>query len=90
MSIYGIYMVVIDIVALALILAVVLWLGVGRRRKCRNCRHFAEHYITAFDGQGLFRFGYCQRLIHDCQVVEPDVERECKEFKEVARNGRNV
>ena len=53
----------------------------GRRRQCRRCFHFEEHYITTFDGQGLFRIGYCQRLIHDCKVVEADIDRRCKPFK---------
>lgn len=59
------------------------WFRAARRRKCRHCSYFAEHYITALDGQGLFRFGYCQRLVHDCKVVEPDIERKCEEFRTI-------
>lgn len=49
--------------------------------KCRDCKFMEENYITALNGQGLFRFAYCQRLVHDCRVVEPDIERECEWFK---------
>ena len=61
----------------------------GRRRHCRNCQHFDEDYITAFSGQGLFRFGYCQLLFYACRVVEPDVNRKCGDFekKEVVQEG---
>ena len=57
--------------------------------KCRDCKFRGENYITAFDGKGLFRFGYCQKLIHDCFIVEPDIERECGGFegKEVVEEG---
>jgi len=51
--------------------------------KCRDCKFRGENYITAFDGKGLFRFSHCQRLIHDCFVVEPDMGRQCEDFKEV-------
>ncbi len=59
------------------------WFRSRRRRRCRDCRHFAEHYITGMQGQGLYRFGYCQKLFHDCRIVEPDIERRCKDFEGV-------
>ena len=59
-----------------------IWGWLRSRRQCRNCRHFAEQYITSLHGQGLFRFGYCQRLVYDCRIVEPDIDRECKDFEE--------
>ena len=65
------------------IILILMWRKAGRRHKCRNCRHFAEHYITSLHGQGLFRFGYCQRLVHDTRIVEPDIDRECPFYEVV-------
>ncbi len=70
--------------AAIILLLFLIWLTAGRRRKCRkcrNCRHYAEHYITAFNGQGLFRFGYCQWQVNDTRMVEPDIARECPSFE---------
>jgi len=50
--------------------------------KCRDCRFKDDNYITGIHGQGLYKFAYCQRLIHDCKVIDPDVERECEDFRE--------
>jgi len=61
---------------------IVKWLRSRRRRRCRNCRHFAEHYITGLNDQGLFRLGYCQNRVYDCRLVEPDIERRCEWFEE--------
>ena len=65
------------LLAAIFIILILMWRKAGRRHKCRDCRHFAEQYITSLHGEGLFRFGYCQRLVHDTPIVEPDIEREC-------------
>lgn len=54
--------------------------------KCRDCKFREEDYLTALHGRGIYRFAYCQRLIHDCKVVEADVERECEDFEEKEAN----
>jgi len=64
-----------------LIMLILIWLRAGRYKRCRDCRHFQENYMTALHGQGLYRFGCCQRLIYDCKLVDGDVERECGYFK---------
>ena len=63
------------------ILLILMWRRIGRGRRCRNCRHFKEQYITSLHGQGLFRFGYCQQVIYDTRIVEPDIERECEWYE---------
>lgn len=65
---------------IALIILLLVWLG--GRVKCRGCAHFNENFMVSYQGQGLYRFGYCQLLIHDCKVVDPDVERQCNDFEE--------
>lgn len=50
--------------------------------KCRDCQFRGENYLTALNGRGLYRFSFCQRLVHDCRIVDPDVERECEDFEE--------
>ena len=62
-------------------LGVMMWLGAAQRVKCRDCAHFRENFITGYQGQGLYRFGYCQLLIYDCKMVDPDVERQCNDFE---------
>lgn len=53
--------------------------------KCRDCQFREEDYMTSLQGRGLYRFSYCQVKVHDCKLVEPDIERECEDFKE--KNG---
>ncbi len=61
-----------------------------RRHKCRGCRHFAEQYITSLHGEGLFRFGYCQLVIYDTPIVEPDIGRKCEGFERMAVEDEGV
>lgn len=68
-----------------IILWILMWRAAGRRHKCRGCVHFAEQYITALRGEGLFRFGYCQRLVHDTWIVEPDISRECEGYEDAEK-----
>lgn len=71
------------------ILVILVWIKAGRQRKCRNCRHFAEHYITSLQGVGLYRFGYCRQLPTDLRIVEPDIDRGCQYYisgEEVAQD----
>lgn len=75
---------IVIIVAVIVFLIAVL-IRAGRRGKCRGCVHFAEQYITALRGEGLFRFGYCQRLVHDTPIVEPDIERECEWYEDAEK-----
>jgi len=49
--------------------------------KCRDCRFAGEAYVSSYSGAGLYKFTYCQRLVHDCRLVEPDIERECEWFE---------
>jgi len=49
--------------------------------KCQDCEFRKEDYLTSLQGRGLYRFSYCQELVHDCKVVDPDVKRRCKVFK---------
>jgi len=48
--------------------------------KCRDCKHHDENYITSLQGQGVFRFSFCNRLPHNMRIVEADVDRMCREF----------
>ena len=50
--------------------------------RCRDCKFCEEDWLTSLSGHGLYKFSYCQTLVHDCRVVEPDVERECEDFEE--------
>lgn len=51
--------------------------------KCRDCKHRGENCITSQQGIGLFTFSYCERLPHDCKIVEPDIDRECEGFEKI-------
>jgi len=64
-----------------LVLLVLTRLRTRGRKRCRDCRHFAEQYITSLHGQGLFRFGYCQLVIYDTPIVEPDIGRVCDGYE---------
>ena len=50
--------------------------------KCRDCKFRGEDYLTSLSGRGIYRFSYCQKLVHDCKVVDPDVGRECRDYEE--------
>lgn len=50
--------------------------------RCCNCRFVGHNFVTGLHGQGLYRFGTCERLPHDMKVADPDAVREC-EFHEV-------
>ncbi len=50
--------------------------------KCLGCRFVGENYLTALNEQGIFRFSYCNRVVWDCRVVDPDIDRECGDFEE--------
>lgn len=39
--------------------------------------------MTSLQGRGIYKFSYCQVLIHDCRVVDPDVERECEDYENI-------
>lgn len=43
--------------------------------------------MTSLHSQGIYRFGYCQREVHDCKLVEPDIERPCGYFEEKPLGG---
>jgi len=64
--------------------------GEGAMVRCRDCEFMGEDYITSLSGRGIYRFSYCQRLVHDCKVVEPDIERECEDFGEREDERNNV
>ena len=49
--------------------------------RCRDCIYQAEDWITGLNGHGLYRFNYCERLVHDLKIVEPEVERKCEGFR---------
>lgn len=66
-----------------LILLILMWLRANRRRRCRACKYFMEDYTTSLQGRGIYRFAYCQRQVHDCKVVEPDIERECDDYESI-------
>lgn len=53
--------------------------------KCKDCQYRKENYITSLQGQGIFRFAYCDYLPHDCRLVEPDIRRRCKHFRRSSR-----
>ena len=38
--------------------------------------------MGSIQGQGVYRFSYCAEKIYDCQIVDPDCERDCDAFKE--------
>ena len=63
-----------------IILLILVWLR-NRGVKCRDCLHFQENYITPIHGQGLYRLGYCQKEVHDCRTVEPDIKRKCRGYE---------
>ena len=50
--------------------------------KCRDCKFLEENFITSLQGQGIYRFGYCARVVYDCRMVEPDIDRECEWHEE--------
>jgi len=50
--------------------------------KCRDCGFREENYMGSIQGQGVYRFSYCAEKIYDCQIVDPDCERDCDAFKE--------
>ena len=56
--------------------------------KCRDCKFYEENWLTSLRGIGLYKFGYCQRLVHACKLVEPDIERDCAEFEENQARGQ--
>lgn len=53
-------------------------------RYCRDCEFCEEDWLTSLSGHGLYRFSYCERLVHDLKVVEPEVKRRCGYFKKRA------
>lgn len=57
--------------------------------KCRDCRFCEEDYLTTPQGLGIYKFSFCRRLIHDCKLVEPEVGRECADYKKKRRK-KNV
>lgn len=63
---------------------VIAWLRklIRRRRSCRDCRFFNNQYLTAYDGMGLYKFGYCLQMVTDRRVVDPDLPRKCLYFIE--------
>jgi len=48
--------------------------------KCRDCKFREEDDLTSLSGRGIYRFSYCRKLVHNCRVVDPDVERQCEDF----------
>lgn len=57
--------------------------------KCKDCQYVGEQYMTSYEGIGMYRFSYCNRVVSDCTVVDPDVDRECGYFaeREVSETG---
>lgn len=55
----------------------------GKRTvRCKECLFCEEQWLSGLHDQGLYRFWYCSYLIHDLKMVEPELERECEDFKE--------
>jgi len=52
-----------------------------RRRRCRDCHFCGEQWLSSPQGQGLYKFWFCEKLIYDLKVVEPDIERRCENFE---------
>lgn len=54
----------------------------GKRTvRCKECLFCEEQWLSGLHGQGLYKFSFCQRLLHDCKVVDADVVRECEWFE---------
>ena len=49
--------------------------------KCINCIHIASDYITSYQAIGLYRIYYCGLRLSGQDVIDPYVERECKDYK---------
>lgn len=49
--------------------------------RCRDCKSREEDWLTSLSGHGLYRFSYCQRLVHDLRIVEPELKRKCTYFE---------
>jgi len=50
--------------------------------KCKDCKFKAEDYMTSYSGLGTYMFAFCQLVIYDLRIVDPDVERDCVAFQQ--------
>ena len=48
--------------------------------KCSDCRHCAYGYMTTLDGQGVFKFAYCEYDIVNLVVVDAGAMKVCEKF----------
>ena len=49
--------------------------------KCIECKHVASDFITSYQGVGLYKIYYCDLRLSGQDIVDPYVERECKDFE---------
>jgi len=38
----------------------------------------------------MFKFSYCGRVVYDLRIVEPDIDRECREFEKGIAESRGA
>ena len=50
-------------------------------RGCSECAHCAFGYLTQFNGQGVYRFAYCQVEISAPVLMDPGALRVCDQYK---------
>ncbi len=50
------------------------------QHRCRDCRFCEDQWLGSIQGQGLYGFSYCGKLVYDLRLVDADVKRRCVSF----------